>query len=92
MDQYYKLRHKTTGLFSSGTHPPIFTKHGKIWLIEHLKAHLRYIQKRYKNFSVYSDCELICFTASTEPATLTIEDLFYPLEQEMVVSNLKGRK
>lgn len=90
MEQYYKLRHKTTGLFSDGSHPPRFTKHGKLWLIDHLKAHLRYIQKGYKNFLVYSDCELICFTASTEPATIKFEDLIYPMEQELVVSKLKG--
>lgn len=89
---YFKIRNKDTGLFSSGGHPPRFKAYGKIWPIGQLKAHLRLIQKYHKSFDVYSNCELICFTEVIGPAIIVLQDLLDPLEKELVIMKLKGLK
>lgn len=88
--EYYKIRHRTTGLFSSGGNLPVFRKTGKIWPLTQLKSHLRMIQKSRRNFSVYLDCEVVSFTEVSGPATVTLQDLLEPLEQELIVRKLQG--
>lgn len=88
--EYYKIRHKPTGLYSSGGTTPTFRKVGKVWTLGQLRSHLRMIQKGTKNFIVYLECEVVSFTETTGPVKITLSDLLDPLEQELVVNKLKG--
>jgi hypothetical protein len=88
--EYYKIRQKSTGLYSTGGHPPDFKKLGKVWPMTQLKAHLRYLQKYTKSFKVYEDCELVSYTEVIAPATMSLGELIEPLEQELIVKKLKG--
>lgn len=46
---FYKIRHKTTGLFSMGGVEPRFTKRGKTWAtMGHVKLHLNGV-RHYAN-------------------------------------------
>jgi hypothetical protein len=45
----YKIRQKSTGLYSSGGEFPSFNKNGKTWnQLGHLKAHITNIKSRIK--------------------------------------------
>jgi hypothetical protein len=88
---YFKIRNKD-GLYSSGGVSVSFVKVGKIWPLAQLKAHLTMIAKYQKNLDMYKDCELVRFTESSVPATLTFDDLVESHEQQFVVNKLKGLK
>ncbi len=87
---YYKIRQISTGLYSNGRRPPDFKKSGAVWPMAQLKLHLRYIQKYMKSFKVYKDCELVSYTVATGPATISLNELIKPLEEELIVKKLKG--
>lgn len=88
---YYKLRNKTTGLFSTGGAKPTFTVHGKVWRMPQLKAHLTMIKKGHNSFSVYKDCEIVTFAEVYTPADILLEDILKPMEEELIVKKLKGK-
>lgn len=56
----YRLRHKTSGLYSSGGTDPVFGKKGKVWRqLNHVRSHLAqfspksydtYARKRYPTY------------------------------------------
>jgi hypothetical protein len=87
---YYKIREKSTGLYSTGGYSPSFKTLGKIWPLGFLKTHLRQLQKN-NDLHIYKDCELVLFTENKDPSNITLRDLVDPLEQELVVERLKGK-
>jgi hypothetical protein len=55
----YKIRHKTTGLFSSGGAHPRWTKKGKAWTnIGHIKTHFQGVPDHILR-STYKDAEIV---------------------------------
>jgi len=87
---YYKIRHISTGLYSTGGYVPTFKTLGKIWPLGFLKTHLRALQKN-NDLHIYNDCELVVFTEHKDSANITLKDLLDPLEQELVVERLQGK-
>jgi hypothetical protein len=59
--QIYKIRNKTTGLYSTGGSYPSFSKKGKAWNARgHVTSHLSLFNKSTKK-TYYEDCEVVCF-------------------------------
>jgi len=88
--EYYKIRNKKTGLFSSGGSSISWKKVGKMWPIGQLKLHLTMVGKNREGFSVYEDCEVVLCTMSIGPAKVTLEELIQPREADIIVKKLKG--
>jgi hypothetical protein len=88
--EYYKIRNKNTGLFSSGGSSPTFKKIGKIWPLGQLKLHLTMIKNGRGSFEIYKDCELVTFTMDLQPAKITLKELIEPREADLIVKKLKG--
>jgi hypothetical protein len=66
-DNFYKIRHTETGLYSTGGQNPRWTKVGKTWTkIGHLKCHLNGFESIPDTWEVI---ELEQRPASTKPAT-----------------------
>lgn len=58
-ETHYKIRHKSSGRFSSGGTSPSFTKNGKTWrTLGHLKQHLKIVGRN----RAYAECELVVLT------------------------------
>ena len=68
----YKIRHKTTGLFSTGGCSPSWTKKGKMWTTKAaLSNHLGLV-----GGGVYKDAELLSFeVVEVLVDTLSLEDI-----------------
>lgn len=68
----YKIRNKTTGLFSTGGAYPRWTKRGKVWTAtHHIRSHLKSNAEYKKNF--YADAEVVSYLVivdSTNPRVL----------------------
>jgi len=71
----YKIRHKETGLYSSGGAYPRWTKRGKVWYaLHHIAAHLRLNSDHKKIF--YGNAEIVYFQVSIDSVTtMSIEDV-----------------
>jgi hypothetical protein len=56
----FKIRSKTTGLYSDGGTPVLWSNKGKTWnQINHLKAHFKILTKRNKNMPDYENAEIV---------------------------------
>lgn len=65
--QYYKIRNRITGLYSTGGKFPDWTKKGKSWSsLGHIAAHLsQHVGKNYQNW-IYANCEIVTFSLVEE--------------------------
>jgi hypothetical protein len=73
----YRLRHKTTGLYSTGGYDPKFNEKGKVWgKLQHLKSHLA----QFKDSRFYPNQHNPTYLAQVE-----IVKLVYTLVQESVI-------
>lgn len=63
----WKIRNKTTGLFSKGGSTPGWNKTGKVWKqLSHLNAHFNHVTARY-----YADCEVVMYEINEVSTTPT---------------------
>ena len=61
----YKIRHKETGLFSTGGTTPRWTKRGKIWTSNgSVRSHLRQFREPYYNTEIPEEWEVIEYEIS----------------------------
>ena len=89
--EYYVIRSKITGLYSSGGTIPSFTKHGKIWrAIGPVKSHLRLVGQHNGGFNCYANCEIVTLKLSSEPCKADLATIMHDLEQDLIVKKLKG--
>jgi len=80
----YKIRQKSTGLFSTGGSVPRFTKKGKIWRRKgDLSSHLNLVSGRK---CVYDDCEVIVL----ETIEVEIQDMSALLDE--TAERIEARK
>ena len=87
--EYYKIRNKD-GLYSTGGASPTFKSLGKIWTLPQLKTHLKLIAAYKRSLQIYENCELVLFTPSYVPASITLRDIVDPLEKDLIIKKLKG--
>jgi hypothetical protein len=84
----YKIRHKITGLFSSGGAHPRWTKKGKAWTnIGHIKTHFSMIGDAQLR-AAYRDSEIVEYDV-TEAGTSSMTELF---DQILEAKDLKRKK
>jgi hypothetical protein len=56
----FKIRHKQTGLFSTGRLRPTWAKQGKIWQrINYVHSHINRLTNAYTAADVYKDAEIV---------------------------------
>ncbi len=87
----YKIRHKPTGLFSTGGTDPQFTSKGKVWsTIGHLKNHLNLATENYYNpkwvgmrteFKKYSESEIVTYQMVSEEQPPPFDMMVYFTEK-----------
>lgn len=87
--EYYKIRNKITGQYSTGGSTPLFAKHGKIWrAIGPVKSHLRLIGQQNKGFSCYTNCEIVIFQESNISCKIILSDVIHNLEKDLIIKKL----
>lgn len=56
----FKIRHKETGLFSTGGLSPTWSKQGKVWQrLSYVHNHISMFVESYRPNSVYKDAEVV---------------------------------
>lgn len=91
----WKIRHKVTGLYSTGGTCPGWTKKGKVWrMLGHLKNHLAQVQD-YSGYRGYNTTDFqnweIVELIITEVGTQPVEQMLVELQQARIERKTKLR-
>lgn len=84
----YKIRHKITGLFSSGGAHPRWTKKGKAWTnIGHIKTHFSMIGDSQLR-AAYRDSEIVEYDV-TEAGASSMTEIFDQIQEAKEIKRKK---